>query len=525
MYRIRLPSGREAEFATIEELALALQRGEVSRDARIYHRRTDAWVPIEQHPRFQGKVEAEDSEGADEGPGPRGDTTDGMIRADALPSPEAPTSMAAAREDTPAASAPIEPQVDQGSPETAPEAVVLEPVAPTPVEAEPVAPTPDEAESAPTTADAVEAAAPKGPAATPPGPTPAPPDPPAATYEPVAPTPMPRPAPAPPTAPAPIRTHATPPVAPTPYPVRSPTPPAPPPAAPPLAPRPAAADATRVSPRRDEGEGPRRSGMLRRLARLFLIAAVAAGAYYGWNRWGNELLAGRASPAPGFETAPPPSTLLREVSGDSAAAPSPAPAVRTARPDPRAPVSVDELIARHAATFAASRQQLAAEMETIGFPNVFSPISFASPLGARAARRRIASGLNVIGQFHRRSVLLDQAYGDTASFQAGRAWSAADRDRWDSRPTLREPYASADLAESLLADADSLLAILGNAPQFELREDTVAFGDPVRAAAYDAQRRRLLERIGPPVEDFDRRPTLYLVRRSLDPARPPAPLP
>ena len=193
--------------------------------------------------------------------------------------------------------------------------------------------------------------------------------------------------------------------------------------------------------------------------------------------------------------------------------------------DPRAPVPVEELIARHAATFAASRQQLATEMETIGFPAVFSPISFASPLGARAARRRIASALNVVGQFHRRSVLLDQSYGDTASFQAGRAWSAADRARWDSKPTLREPYASADLAESLLADADSLLAILGNAPQFELRGDTVAFGDPVRAAAYEAQRRRFLQRIGPPVEDFDRRPTLYLVRRSLDPTRPPAPLP
>jgi hypothetical protein len=255
------------------------------------------------------------------------------------------------------------------------------------------------------------------------------------------------------------------------------------------------------------------------------LAILAGGAYLAWVRWGDRLLAGRTGSAPGFEAAPPPSTLLRELPADSAAAPAAAPAVRAARPDPRAPVAVDELIARHGATFAASRRQLSAEMETVGFPSVFSPISFASPLGARAARRRIASALNVIGQFHRRSVLLDQAYGDTASFQASRAWSAADRQRWDSRPTLREPYASADLAESLLADADSLLAILGSAPQFELREDTVAFGDPVRAAAYDAQRRRFLERIGPPVEDFDRRPTLFLVRRSLDPARPPAPLP
>jgi hypothetical protein len=265
---------------------------------------------------------------------------------------------------------------------------------------------------------------------------------------------------------------------------------------------------------------------VRGLSRLVLFALLLAGGYFAWLRWGDRFLGREDARAPGFEAAPPPSTLLRELPSDSAPVAASAPVGRPARPDPRAPVGVDELIARHAATFAASREQLATEMTTIGFPNVFSAISFASPLGARAARRRLASALNVIGQFHRRSVLLDQAYGDTASFQVSRAgWSAADRERWDTRPSLREPYASADRAESLLADADSLLAILGNAPQFELREDTVAFGDPVRAAAYDAQRRRFLERIGPPVEDFDRRPTLYLVRRSLDPTRPPAPLP
>ncbi|HEU4830409.1 MAG TPA: hypothetical protein VFT04_14540 [Gemmatimonadales bacterium] len=470
MYRIRLPSGREAEFATIEELALALQRGEVSRETLIYHRRSEQWVPIGQHPRFQGQVEADEADEAD--------ASDGSDTSRRMSAEDAARDFAQHRHVTPAPAAPT-------------------PAAPTPVEPTPVEPAPVPPVPAP------------GPAR----------DVPRVAHEPVAPTPLPPP--------SPIRTHAAPPVAPTPYPVRPPPPSEPSPhAAPPLSPRPMAADATRAPAHRgDGGSGPKGPGLLRRLARLVFFLAMAGGAYFAWNRWGETLLAGRGSAAPGFEAAPPPSTLLRDVPADSAAAPAPASATRAVRSDPRAPVAVGELIARHAATVAASRGQLASEMETIGFPNVFSPISFASPLGARAARRRIASALNVIGQFHRRSVLLDQAYGDTASFQAGRAWSAADRERWDTRPTLREPYASADLAESLLADADSLLAILGHAPQFELRGDTVAFGDPARAAAYEAQRQRFLERIGPPVEDFDRRPTLFLVRRSLDPARPPAPLP
>jgi hypothetical protein len=458
VYRIRLPSGREAEFATIEELALALRRGDVSREALIYHRRTEQWVPIEQHPRFQGQIEQDEPESA------------------AAPQPPAVMPPAAPPPPRPVEETPIPPAWAMPTP-VAPAPVAPAPVAPTPPPPSPAAPLPV---------------------------VPAPPEP----------------------ATTPFRTHAMPPVAPTPYPVRAPARAAAPPA-PPLAPRPVAADATRTTSHRDEPTAAAgRPGILRRLIRLLFFLLLVAGAYFAWQRWGGQLVDRRTSATPGFEAAPPPSTLLRETPADSAPAPAPAPAVRTARPDPRAPIAVDELIARHAATFAASRDQLAAEMTTIGFPAVFSPVSFASPLGARAARRRIASALNVIGEYQRRSVLLDQAYGDTASFQASRAgWSAAERERWDTRPSLREPYASADRAESLLADADSLLAILGNAARFELREDTVAFGDPVRAAAYDAQRRRLLERIGPPVEDFDRRPTLFLVRRSLDPTRPPAPLP
>lgn len=406
MYRIRLPSGREAAFATIEELALAIQRGDVSREALIYHRLSDQWVPIERHPHFQGKPEPPDT---------------------AAPAPPAPT-----------------PAIDS----------VLEAPSPPP------------------------------------------------------------PAPSAPSAPAPEV------IAPTPFPVRAaPRPPAPPPPAERLAPEPPRREAT---VREDAAPPERRRSAGRAVARLLLIAGLGAGAWYGWQWWQARQAPAADPAAPAYQPAPPPSTLLRPDEPDTGARTAPPPPVSSARSDPRAPVGVAELIARHAAAVAQSRTQLASEMETVGFPQVFGVNSFASPLGARAARRRIASAANVIGQYHRRAVLLDQAYGDTAVFQTTRAgWSEPDRRAWETRPVLREPFAAADLAESLLADADSLLAILGNAAEFELRSDTIAFPDPARAAAYAAQRRRLLERSGPPIEDFDRRPTLFLVRRSLDPARLP----
>ncbi|HET7111483.1 MAG TPA: hypothetical protein VFI41_11465, partial [Gemmatimonadales bacterium] len=52
MYLIRLASGEERTFATIDDLAAAVQRGEVQHDAAIFHRRTKQWLPLEHHPYF-----------------------------------------------------------------------------------------------------------------------------------------------------------------------------------------------------------------------------------------------------------------------------------------------------------------------------------------------------------------------------------------------------------------------------------------------------------------------------------------
>ena len=50
-----------------------------------------------------------------------------------------------------------------------------------------------------------------------------------------------------------------------------------------------------------------------------------------------------------------------------------------------------------------------------------------------------------------------------------------------------------------------------------MRGDTIYFTDPAVAAGYRAQRARIAQRSGAPVGDPDRRPTLALVRRSVDP--------
>lgn len=53
MYRIRLASGEEQTYRSIQELTAGVQRGEVSSSASIYHQRTDRWLPIESHPHYR----------------------------------------------------------------------------------------------------------------------------------------------------------------------------------------------------------------------------------------------------------------------------------------------------------------------------------------------------------------------------------------------------------------------------------------------------------------------------------------
>lgn len=53
MYRIRLASGAETTYHSIDELTSALQGGEVTAEALIYHQRADRWLTITNHPHYK----------------------------------------------------------------------------------------------------------------------------------------------------------------------------------------------------------------------------------------------------------------------------------------------------------------------------------------------------------------------------------------------------------------------------------------------------------------------------------------
>jgi len=53
MYRIKLASGKERVYQSIDELTSAVQGGEVNAEALIYHQRADRWLSVANHPHYQ----------------------------------------------------------------------------------------------------------------------------------------------------------------------------------------------------------------------------------------------------------------------------------------------------------------------------------------------------------------------------------------------------------------------------------------------------------------------------------------
>lgn len=57
MYRIRMPDGTEASYATVEEFSTAVVEGRVPDTAAIYHQRAEKWLAIAAHPHFKAALE------------------------------------------------------------------------------------------------------------------------------------------------------------------------------------------------------------------------------------------------------------------------------------------------------------------------------------------------------------------------------------------------------------------------------------------------------------------------------------
>lgn len=57
MFRVRLASGEEVLFQSVEELAQGIRSGEISASALLFHTKGNRWVPITVHPEYSAALE------------------------------------------------------------------------------------------------------------------------------------------------------------------------------------------------------------------------------------------------------------------------------------------------------------------------------------------------------------------------------------------------------------------------------------------------------------------------------------
>lgn len=504
MYYVRLPSGDEKTYRTIEEMVWDVELGVINRDAMIFHPATKAWVLVTRHPQLGSRFITEDGSAEDVG-----------LDFDLLSDAEIKN---------------MEPKVP-------------EPLAPAPL-APPMADLVINMDIAIDAAEQMAAAPEVKPAE---GLTIAgeflslkEPIPSLLTPEPVTP-------PAPPVPPAP----STPPVGRTPI----PSPPS-------YLPEPLPIDGE-LAPLAEDGldssdykplewkPEPRFRGLVLIGGAVALVLLVATGVWFGWQRLSNRpatTLHSAAEP----DTTPGDTAVARQAidsvsDRDLAAAIATLAAAETAgtgvrppsRPgrligggaQPRAveglrPMTPIELRRSYAAAYANARSAVDSDLALGGVSRLFSNARLTSRDSLRAGRRLVTAARNIVRVYHSDEVQVERAYRDTVTFQVNRmGWTKSQQADWKARATLKESYEGSQLTDSLLTYTDNLYTLLlGHWGEYEISGSSISFDDPAVADEYQVLASWLqshITQLDTESDNTSSSPTSRRIARALGGTRPP----
>lgn len=541
MYRIRLVTGQEQVYPSIQELTAGVQRGEVTAEAEIYHQRSDRWLSIESHPHYRMAVEGGTATRTSRLKFTRPSTP--AAKPDVLPTPVAQKPDQGDLEElnrllvlldplpTPAQRAEPEP----AAPQSPPELTLIHPEAPkAPVHSddpEPVfgtmlrledldsAAEPEPVEFAPEPVESVldEVVLNEEPEAV------AMPDlglPATIHFDEI---------------PVPERQESTPEVEEVAAPAEAFAFEAASPIAEAIEPEPAPAVAPSFeapplsfdpSPAHD-APLPHASGARFRPMLYVAAAAIVAAAIYAFTAGGSEAdqgmvtLASATAPAAGAKPAPlppvdsapvtPPSSVgfpvadMQNGAGDSltaAAADSAAgflpsaptidlPSAGTAEVSagvatPRASMGGGAELARgYASTYGTLSREFSAQMDRSGLVRLFSQTQLTTNDGLAGARRALDAAASAVRRYHVMEGVIEKAYQDSARALERAGASPTDLRDWMTHPSLKESKEAADEGARLIGQIDAVFALLqAQSGHYRINGSEVRFDDSDARARY-----------------------------------------
>lgn len=151
------------------------------------------------------------------------------------------------------------------------------------------------------------------------------------------------------------------------------------------------------------------------------------------------------------------------------------------------PMTPGELRRSYAEAYANARAAMDSDLALAGVGRLLSNARLSSRDSLRSGRRLITSARNIVRVFHGDEVQIERAYRDTVAFQTAKmGWTVNQQADWKSRATLKESYEGSQLSDSLLNHIDALYTLLmGRWSEYELRGNVIVFDDPTPAAEYD----------------------------------------
>lgn len=204
---------------------------------------------------------------------------------------------------------------------------------------------------------------------------------------------------------------------------------------------------------------------------------------------------------------PAPSKPLTPASKSAPAAAQPPPN-QPPRTVSRLGTSVNKMPSYYEA-YADARAEMDESLSYVDFRRVFAPYRFASADSIRATRRMVAAAGNILRVYRGREVMLEQTY------RPGEP---------EGKGSLREPFEVSEASRALLADVDSLFAILvSQEGEVKYRDNGLSFRNGRAAQVYSEMRRQIIQALntlGDPAEAADR-VTMPRLLRGFGGDRPP----
>jgi hypothetical protein len=153
-------------------------------------------------------------------------------------------------------------------------------------------------------------------------------------------------------------------------------------------------------------------------------------------------------------------------------------------------ISATELIRHYNVAYTEARSDLELRMLQIGFTQIFLRSRLTSSSGVQDTRRLIASATSALRQYRSQETQIERSYQDTIG-GAGRnlGWSARELATWNMRPDQKESAETLRLTNLMLSQMDSLFSLLAEQEgKYHISGESIAFENAESARQYAALR-------------------------------------